>query len=53
MIVDCREIVVAPTITMHGLARCVCSPPLLTDLRRAVLNPTDLYSASFVKKSGY
>lgn len=35
---------------MRGLARCVCSPP---DIRRAVLNPTDLYSVSFVKKSGY
>jgi hypothetical protein len=41
------------TIAMHGLARCVCSPRLLTDLRRAVLNPTDLYSVSFVNKSGY
>ena len=39
---------------MRGLVRwCVCNPPLLTDVRRAVLNPTDLYSASFVKKSGY
>jgi hypothetical protein len=38
---------------MRGLAPCVCGPPLLTDIRRAVLNPTDLYSVSFVKKSGY
>jgi hypothetical protein len=38
---------------MRGLARGVCDPPLLTDLRRAVLNPTDPYSVSFVKKSGY
>ena len=38
---------------MRGSARDVCSPPPLTDLRRAVLNPTDPYSVSFVKKSDY
>jgi len=38
----------------RGLAR-VCGPPLLSDLRchGAVLNPTDLYSVSFVNQSGY
>jgi len=40
-------------IATRGLARCICSPPLLTNLRRAVLNPTDLYSVSFVNKGGY
>jgi hypothetical protein len=38
---------------MCDLARCMCGPPLLTDLRRAVLNPTDQYSVSIVNKSGY
>jgi hypothetical protein len=58
--VDCRlsRNYGGTTIAMRSLVRCVCSPPLLTgltasDVRRAVLNPTDLYSASFVKKSGY
>jgi len=40
-------------MAMRGVARCGCCPPLLADLRRAVLNPTDLYSVSFVNKSGY
>ncbi len=39
---------------MGSLARSVCVSPLfLSDLRRAVLNPTDLYSLPFVNKSGH
>ena len=52
-VVDCRETMVASQIAMRGLAGGMCAPPLLTDLRRAVLNPTDPYSVSLVKKSGY
>jgi len=39
---------------MGSLARSVCVSPLfLSDLRHAVLNPTDLYSLPFVNKSGH
>jgi hypothetical protein len=37
---------------MRGLPRCVCSTRLLIDPGHAVLNPTDMYSVSFVNKSG-
>ncbi len=41
-------------VPMGSLARSVCVSPLfLSDLRRAVLNPTDLYSLPFVNKSGH